>query len=108
MLGTVPELAVWVHGVAGAPPNPGAGEVARGFQVGHDGLHGALGETDDGADLADPGFGVPGYLHEDVPVPGQQRPAVATALLRRLHDLILTSRESSPEMINTSFFSWFN
>ena len=32
---------------------------------------------DGGADVADPGLGVPGDLHEHVPVPGQQRPAAA-------------------------------
>jgi hypothetical protein len=62
-LGLVPEQAAGVHGVQGAPPGPGASEVARGLQVGHDGLDGAFGEADDGADVADPGFGVAGDLH---------------------------------------------
>ena len=46
-LGGVPEQAVPVHGVHDAPPGAGAGEVARGLQVGHDGLHGALSQADD-------------------------------------------------------------
>jgi hypothetical protein len=62
----------------------GAGEVARGFQVGHDDLDGALGEVDGGADVADSRGGGAGDLHQHVPVPGQQRPAAA-ALVRDTH-----------------------
>jgi len=47
-LGRVAEQAVGVDGVPVAPPVPGPGEVAGGFQIGHDGLHGAFGEADDG------------------------------------------------------------
>src|SRR5258708_14211352 len=83
-LGAVAERAVGVHGGPGAASGPGAGEVARGFQSGHDGLHGALGDAGGVADVADPGSGVAGDLHEHVPVPGQQRPA-AVALARITH-----------------------
>jgi hypothetical protein len=84
VLGGVPEHAVRVHGVAGATAGPGAGEVPRGLQVGHDGLDGAVGEPDDGADVADPRVGVAGDLHQHVPVAGQQRPAAA-GLVRIAH-----------------------
>jgi hypothetical protein len=83
-LGGVPEQVVAVHGVPGAAAGPGAGEVARGFQVGHDDLDGALGEVDGGADVADSRGGGAGDLHQHVPVPGQQRPAAA-ALVRDTH-----------------------
>ena len=66
-----------VHGVHHAPPGAGPGEVPRGLQVGHDGLHGALGQADDRADVPDAGLGVAGDLHQDVPVAGQQRPDTA-------------------------------
>jgi hypothetical protein len=59
-LGGVPEHAVAVHGVPDAPPGAGAGEVARVLQVGDDGLDGAFGEADDGADVPDPGVGAAG------------------------------------------------
>src|SRR5689334_13920754 len=42
VLGGVPEHVVPVHGVHHAPPGAGSGEVPRGLQVGHDGLHGTL------------------------------------------------------------------
>ena len=80
-LGLVPERAVRVHGVPGAPPDPGPGEVARGLQVGNDGLDGAFGEADDRAHVADPGVGVAGNLYEHVPVPGQQRPGPAAPII---------------------------
>ena len=83
-LGGVTERAVGVHAVTGAAASPGAGEVARGFQVGHDGLHGAFGDAGGGADVADPGSRVAGDLHQHVPVPGQQRPA-AVALTMMTH-----------------------
>ena len=41
-LGGVAEQAVVVDGVPGTPAGPGAGQVTGGFQVGHDGLDGAL------------------------------------------------------------------
>ena len=88
---TVAELAVGVHGVAGAPPGPGADEVAGGFQVSHDGLHGAFREADNGADVADTGFGVAGDLHEHAPVPGQQRPGAAPLIRMHAPDLNLAS-----------------
>jgi hypothetical protein len=65
-LGAVPERAFGVHCVPGTPPDPGAGDVALGCQVGHDALHGAFGEADDRADVAD----APG---------AQSRPAQASA-----------------------------
>jgi methylenetetrahydrofolate dehydrogenase (NADP+) / methenyltetrahydrofolate cyclohydrolase len=77
LLGGVAEQAVAVHGVPGASAGPGAREVAGGLQVGHDGLDGPVGEPDDGADVADPGLGAAGDLHEHVAVPGQERPAAA-------------------------------
>src|SRR5690348_7335907 len=83
-LGGVPEQVVAVHGVPGAAAGAGAGEVARGFKVGHDDLDGAFGEVDGGADVADPGGGVAGDLHQHVPVPGQQCPAAA-ALVSNTH-----------------------
>jgi len=100
-LGTMPEQAVAVNGVQVAPPGPGASEVARGFQVSHDGLHGALGEANDGTDIADAGFGVAGDLHQYVPVTGQQRPA---ALVGKTHtpDYILArlyTREDGREIV---------
>ena len=73
------------------PPGPGAGEVARGLQVSHDGLDGAFGEAGDGGDVPDPGIGVAGDLHEHVPVPGQQRPGTR-ALVRLAHALDYISR----------------
>jgi hypothetical protein len=73
----VPEQAVVVHGVPGTPTAPGPGEIAGGLKVGHDGLDGAVGEPDDGADIPDPGLGIAGDFHEHVPVPGQQGPAAA-------------------------------
>src|SRR5580704_17871323 len=81
LLGGVAEQVAAIHGIPGAAADPGAGEVARGLQVGHDDLDGALGEADDGADVADPGSGIAGDLHQHVPVPGQQRPTAA-ALVR--------------------------
>ena len=86
LLGGVPEQAVVVHGVPGAPAVPGAGEVTLRLQVGHDGLDGALGEPDRRADVPDPGLGVAGDLHEHVPVPGQEGPAAA-ALARITHTI---------------------
>jgi methylenetetrahydrofolate dehydrogenase (NADP+) / methenyltetrahydrofolate cyclohydrolase len=77
LLGGVAEQAFAVHGVPGAPAGPGAREVAGGLQVGHDGLDGALGELDGGADVPDPGLRVAGDLDEHVPVPGQEGPAAA-------------------------------
>jgi hypothetical protein len=85
-LGRVAEQAVGVDGVPVAPPVPGPGEVARGFEVGHDGLDGAFGEADDGGDVSDPGFGIAGDLYQHVPVPGQvldTYPSLADALARR-------------------------
>jgi hypothetical protein len=73
----VPEQAVVVHRVPGAPAGPGPGEITGGLQVGHDGLDGTLGEPDDRADVPDPGLGVAGDLHQHVPVPGQEGPATA-------------------------------
>jgi hypothetical protein len=57
-LGGVPEQAVPVHGVDHAPPGAGAGEIPRGLQVGHDGLHGALGQADYRADVPDAASGL--------------------------------------------------
>jgi methylenetetrahydrofolate dehydrogenase (NADP+) / methenyltetrahydrofolate cyclohydrolase len=79
-LGRVPEQAVAVHGVPGATAGPGPAEVTGRLQVGHDGLHGALGESDGGADVPDPGLGVAGDLNQHVTVPGQQGPAAAAAV----------------------------
>jgi len=45
LLGVVPERAVEVDGVPGAPPGPGAGDVALGLQVGHDRQCGAFGDA---------------------------------------------------------------
>ena len=84
LLGRVPEQAVVVHGVPGAPAVSGAGEVTGRLQVGHDGLNGALGEPDHRADVPDPGLGVAGDLHEHMPMPGQEGPAAA-ALARITH-----------------------
>ena len=86
-LGGVPEQAVPVHGVHHAPPGAGPGEVPGGLQVGHDGLHGALGQADGRADVPDAGFGVAGDFHQDVPVAGQQRPGTAAAWVRVAHVL---------------------
>ena len=83
-LGGVAEQAVPVHGVHDAPPGAGAGEVPLGFQVGHDGLHGALGQADDRADVPDAGLGVAGDFHQDMPVACEQRPGPA-ALVRVAH-----------------------
>ena len=58
----MPEQAVVVHGVPGPPVGPGPGEIAGGLKVGHDGLDGAVGEPDDGADIPDPGAAVPRIL----------------------------------------------
>ena len=91
-LGGVPEQAVGLHGVLGAPPGPGAGEVARGFQVGDDGLDRAFREAGNGADVADPRFGVAGNLHENAPMAGQQRPAAISFGLRA-HLPSISSRE---------------
>jgi hypothetical protein len=86
VLGGVPEGAVRVDGVPGAPAGPGAGDVPGCLQVGHDGLDGALGDAGPGAEVPDPGSGVAGDLHQDVPVPGQQRP-VAAPVVRNTHIL---------------------
>jgi EmrB/QacA subfamily drug resistance transporter len=83
-LGRVPELAVGVDGVPGAAAVPGAGDVAGGFQVGHDGLDGPLGQVRGGAEVPDAGVGVAGDLDEHVAVPGQERPPAA-ALVRVAH-----------------------
>ena len=86
----VPEQAVRVHGIPSAAPHPGPDQVARFLQVSHDRLDGALGEADDRADVADPGFWVAGDLHQHVTVPGEQCPAaVALVLLAHLPDYII-------------------
>src|SRR5215471_10728458 len=85
----VPERAVEVDGVEGVAPGPGAGDVACGLQVGHDRLRGAFGDSGGGADVADPGVGVAGDLHQHMPVPGQQRPR-ATALTWSTHVLSIS------------------
>jgi hypothetical protein len=77
LLRRVPEQAVRVDGVDGAPPGPGAGDITRALQVGDDGLDGALGNAGGGGDVPDAGLGVAGDLHQDVAVPGQERPAAA-------------------------------
>src|ERR1700722_5489628 len=93
----MPEHAVAVDRVLVAAAHPAAGEVARGFEVGHDGLDGSLGKTDDGADIADARPGIPGDLDEDMPVPGQQRPAPGL-LVRLAHEPIIYSREQMREI----------
>lgn len=67
-----------------ADAGPGAGQVTSGFQVSDDGLDGPVGQSDDGADVPDPGSRVAGDLHEDVSVPGQERPDAA-AIVRIAH-----------------------
>ena len=51
-LRTVPEHAVWIDGVPVAPANPVPGQVARGFEVGHDALDGGASWTDIACSLA--------------------------------------------------------
>src|SRR5258705_2145128 len=99
VLGGVPEHAVAVDGVPGAPPGAGAGQVSGGLQVRHDGLDSALGQSGRGTDVPDPGAGVAGDLYEHVPVPGQQRPA-ATALVRVVGHAsrLYSSREKTREL----------
>jgi hypothetical protein len=74
LLGRVPEEAVVVHGVFGAPAGAGPGQVAGRLEVSDNGLDGAFGEADGGADVPDAGFGVASDLHQDVPVAGQEGP----------------------------------
>jgi len=99
-LGGVPEQVLAVHGVPGAPAGPGAGEIARCFQVGHDDLDGALGQADGGADVADPRGGGAGDLYQHVPMPGQQRPAAA-ALVRNAHTRRVYPRENNHARTST-------
>jgi hypothetical protein len=73
----VPEHGVGVNGVPVAAADAAPGQVTRGLQVGHDGLDGALGQPDDGADVAHPRLRVAGDLYQHMPVPSQQRPAAA-------------------------------
>jgi len=89
-LGRVAEQAVRVDCVPGAAPGPGTSDVPGGFQIGHDGLDGALGDAGHGAEVSEPGFGIAGDLHQDMPVPGQQRPAAA-ALVTVTHTARLYS-----------------
>jgi len=70
----VPEEAVVVHGVLGAPAGAGPGQVTGLLEVGDDGLDRAFGQADGGADVPDPGLGVASDLHQDVPVAGQEGP----------------------------------
>jgi hypothetical protein len=44
-LGRMAEQAVVVHGVACTAADPGAGDIAGGHQIGHDGLRGAFGNA---------------------------------------------------------------
>jgi proteasome lid subunit RPN8/RPN11 len=91
-LGGVPEWAVTVHAVPGTPPDPSAGDVAVGFEVGDDGLHGAVGEVDDRADVADAGLRVAGDLHQHVPMSGQQCPP-AGAFAAIFHTMTIATRD---------------
>ena len=77
----MPEQAVRVDGVEVAAADAAPGQVTRRLQVGHDGLDGALGQPDDGADVAHPRLRVAGDLHQHMPMPRQQCPAAA-ALVR--------------------------
>jgi hypothetical protein len=79
-LRTVPEQAVCIDGVPVAPTDAVPGEVARRFQVGHDGLDGALGEAHDGTDVAHPRIRVAGDFHKHMPVTGQQCPAAVLSV----------------------------
>jgi hypothetical protein len=108
-LGAVPEQAVGVDGVQVPAAGPRPREVAGGYQVGHDGLDGALGQADDGADVADPGSRVAGDLHQHVPVPGQQCPAAAGCVrIAHSHEYNLAqgdSREKTREDLLTSLLT---
>jgi hypothetical protein len=94
----VPERLAGVHGVDGASAGARPGQVARGLQVGDDGLRGALGDVGGGGDVPDPGGGVARDLHEHVPVRGQQRPPAAV-FLAIVHNLNIISRASDHEKI---------
>ena len=73
----MPEHVVGIDGVPVAAADAAPGQITRGLQVGHDGLDGALGQPDNGADVAHPRLRVAGNLDQHMPVPGQQRPAAA-------------------------------
>ena len=91
----MPEQAVWIDGVPVASASAAAGQVTGSLQVGDDGLDGALGEADDGADVPHPGLWVAGDLDQDMPVTGQQCP-VAAALARDGHTVRSYLREKIP------------
>jgi hypothetical protein len=85
VLSAMPEQAVTVDGVTGAPSDTGSGDITFGFQVGDDGLDRALGEVGGGGDVPDTGSGVAGYLHQDMAVPGQERPVSAAGTVGVAH-----------------------
>jgi hypothetical protein len=69
------------------------GAVAGGPQFGHECLDRALGESDRGADVTDPGFGVASDLNEHVPVhqasaSGVQLRVAAGPAMQRIRTLI--------------------
>ena len=81
---------------------PVRGEVTGGFQVGHDGLDGAFGQSHDGADIPDPQAGC-GRSPKHAPVPGQERPELPP---------LLSGSPITPDHItrgrkNARFFSCF-
>jgi Aminotransferase class I and II len=77
LLRAVPEQVVPVECVPVAAADAAPCQVARGFQVGHDGLDRALGQADHRADVPHARMRVLGDLDQHVPVPGQKRPATA-------------------------------
>ena len=87
-LGGVPERAVRVDGVPGAPAGPGAGNVPGGLQVGHDGLDGALGDAGPGAEVPDPGLRAISTRTCPCPVSSVQLPLLSSGtLISRDHNL---------------------
>lgn len=106
MLGVMAEIGVRVDGVVVPAAEPRTVHVAGGDQIGHDGLHGALREVDDGRDVAHPRSRITRDLDQHVSVPAEQRPAsVASARLTHIGDRIL-ARGASREVIREDFFMY--
>jgi hypothetical protein len=94
VLGRLPERAVEMDRVAGAPSGPGAGQVPGGLQVGDDGLGGPVGQVGRRGDVPDPDLGVAGDLHRYVPVPVSSV-QLLSAWSRKSMPLTLLSRETN-------------
>jgi hypothetical protein len=78
-LAPVPEPAIAVDGVLGAPAHPAAGDVPGLLQVGNDRLGGAFGQPCVFGQVPDTGRGVLSDGDQDVPVTSQEGPRAGRA-----------------------------